>query len=124
MPTIEAMATGLPVVVTNWSGHTEYANPGNAFMINVECFEPIPPVDPWNDYVYKGARWARPSAHHLGVIFRSIVANPAGAKNIGRLGRESVIANYTWSASCRPFVCFDNISSFSYIVGPLWKVVT
>lgn len=101
MPIIEAMACGLPVVVTNWSGHTEYANSGNALMINVECFEPVPPVDPWNDYVYKGAMWARPSEHHLEVILRSIYANQAGAKNIGRLGRESIINNFTWSASCQ-----------------------
>lgn len=100
MPTIEAMATGLPVIVTNWSGHTEYANPGNALMINVECFEPVPPVDPFNDHVYKGAMWARPSAHHLGVLLRSVFENRPGAANIGRLGRESVLANYTWDAAC------------------------
>ncbi|MBO8126749.1 MAG: glycosyltransferase family 4 protein [Firmicutes bacterium] len=101
MPTIEAMAAGLPVVVTNWSGHTEYTNTGVAFMLNVECLEPVPPVDPWNDYVYKGAMWARPSEHHLTVILRSIYENKEGAKNIGRMGREHVLNNFTWDASCQ-----------------------
>ena len=37
---LQSMAAGLPVICTNYSAHTEYANDSNAMLINVDELEP------------------------------------------------------------------------------------
>lgn len=41
-PHVEAMASGLPVLATNWSGSTEFLNGGNGYPLPVSHLAPIP----------------------------------------------------------------------------------
>ena len=39
-PHVEAMASGTPVIATNWSGPTAYMNPSNSLPIRVQKMQP------------------------------------------------------------------------------------
>ncbi len=40
-PHVEAMACGLPVIATNWSGNTEYMDDSNSFLIDINGLVPV-----------------------------------------------------------------------------------
>jgi len=99
MPAIEAMATGLPVISTAWSGQMEFLQPAGAYLIEVEKLEPVPVQGIANDLVYGGALWARPSASHLRRLMRYVFENREEAAKAGISSREFVQRNYSWEAS-------------------------
>jgi len=53
---LEAMASGVPIVWTNWGGSTQYMNPANCYPV-----EPVAIVDVSNDDYFKTGSWAEPS---------------------------------------------------------------
>eukprot|EP00948_MAST-09A_sp_MAST-9A-sp1_P001258 g1258.t1 len=65
-PHSEAMASGIPVIATNWSGNTEFMNDQNSYLIRVSHFSTIP------DGAFKGHKWAEPDSNHLQEIFETI----------------------------------------------------
>jgi glycosyltransferase involved in cell wall biosynthesis len=60
LPILEAAASGLPVIATGWSGHTEFLGHGKYVSIYYQLGDVHPSrVD--NKIFVKGARWANPS---------------------------------------------------------------
>lgn len=101
MPAIEAMACGLPAIITNWSGHLEYVRPGMAYLIDIEGLEPVPPMSPPNDRIYAGARWAKPSLEGLKSLMRHVVENREEARQVGMAASAHVRGHYTWGHTAR-----------------------
>jgi glycosyltransferase involved in cell wall biosynthesis len=66
-PHMEAMALGLPVLATNWSGNTAFMNATNSFLIEVERFSEI------KKGPFRGHRWAEPSVASLRRLMREVV---------------------------------------------------
>tara|TARA_R110000824_G_scaffold22535_12_gene82430 strand:+ start:1425 stop:2591 length:1167 start_codon:yes stop_codon:yes gene_type:complete len=60
LPHLEAAASGLPVMATNWSSHVEFLGLGKFLAINYELKE-IPPERIDNRIFVNGMRWAEPS---------------------------------------------------------------
>src|SRR5262249_54099240 len=61
MPILEAMATGLPVIVTNYSGHLDFCHETNSFLIrNKGLVDSDPKCFP-----YIESQWADPDEEHL-----------------------------------------------------------
>ena len=60
MTVLEAMACGLPVIATNWSGYTEFFNAGNGYPVDYR----LVPAEARCPY-YAGFQWADPSYEHL-----------------------------------------------------------
>nr|XP_043634114.1 uncharacterized protein LOC122605270 [Erigeron canadensis] len=88
-PIVEAMAMSLPVVVTNWSGPTEYMNEKNSYLL---------PVDKMSEVIdgpFKGHMWAEPSVDKLRFLMRHVVNNPEEAKSKGKKAREDMIDKYS-----------------------------
>jgi glycosyltransferase involved in cell wall biosynthesis len=57
---LEMMSTGRPVIATDYGGHTEFATPDNALLIEVDELEPVD--DPVWMWVFTGRKvgdWAR-----------------------------------------------------------------
>jgi len=92
-PAAEAMAAGLPVIVTGWGGHRDFATPETAFLIEYKL-GPVPEGGRQEMGVPlpAGARWAEPSAEHLKALMREVVERPAWARARAEAGRRKVLA--------------------------------
>lgn len=97
-PVIEAMACGLPVICTNWSGPTEFINAENSYLLRVDGLEPVPGFAD-NEICRQGANWARPSLAHLKELMRHVYEHRDEARARGEVARSHVVENYTWVKS-------------------------
>lgn len=93
-PYIEAMATGLPVIGTRWSGNLEFMTEENSYLLEIEGLtevgeeEEIP--------FLRGHRWAVPSLHHLIELMRFLYKHPEEGQRKGRQARQDVIEKWSW----------------------------
>jgi glycosyltransferase involved in cell wall biosynthesis len=95
LPITEAMACGLPVIVTDYSAPVDYLNDDIAYMIPVE--ELVPVHDPY--FFPSGSAlgvWAQPDAGALRKLMRRVYENPEEAREKGRRARAEVCARWTW----------------------------
>jgi len=104
LPVIEAMACGLPAIVTNHSGVTEYANDVNAYMIGIDGMEEA--SDPiFHPHSGTHGRWARPSFTELKRLMRHVVTHRAEAEERG--ARAAADMKDKWSWDCAARAAFD-----------------
>ena len=92
-PFMEAMATGLPVLATRWSAHLEFMNDENSLLIDVERLEQADGVEV---PLYRGQRWAMPSATHLATLMRRVHEQPGEAKALGDRARRDMVEQWPW----------------------------
>ena len=92
-PYMEAMACGVPVIATRWSGCTEFLDDSNALLIDIEGLEPIDERTEIPSHV--GHRWAIPSREHLVDLLRS-ARRPDLVDPLARRAREDVVARWSW----------------------------
>ena len=55
-PLLESTMTGLPVIVTNWSGHTDFLNEEHSMLIGGEL-KKIPKSQVWKDILIPESQW-------------------------------------------------------------------
>jgi glycosyltransferase involved in cell wall biosynthesis len=95
---LEAMATGLPLIATNWSGPVEYLDPADSYPLSYEL------VDAEGIEVlgvrYFG-QWAEPNYEHLRNLMRWIYEHPEEAREKGRLASLRVSKEWTWDRVAR-----------------------
>src|SRR5439155_8208303 len=70
---LEAMATGLPLVATNWSGPAEYLDPEDGFPLSYRLVDTLGLSS--NGVRYFG-RWAEPDYEHLRHLLRWLYEHP------------------------------------------------
>jgi len=92
MPILEAMACGIPVITTRYSGHLDFCNDDNSFLIRVDHFEPAFGSD-GNDW--RGS-WAVPDSEHLKDLMREACNSRDTIKQVGMKGYNHVKDRYTW----------------------------
>ncbi|WP_078412219.1 glycosyltransferase family 4 protein [Priestia abyssalis] len=90
LPALEAMASGLPVITTNWSAHLDFVNHENGYLIEIERLEPIPSFGIPNDRIYKGSQWAVPSYTDIRKWMRYVYEHPHDVEKKGKIAREHV----------------------------------
>lgn len=88
-PIVEAMAMALPVIVTNWSGPTEYLNEENSYLLEVDHFSEV------SEGPFRGHLWAEPSVDRLRFFMRHVMRNPEEGESKGRKAREDMIGKYS-----------------------------
>lgn len=85
LPILEAAASGLPVIATNWSGHLDFMNEGKFISVFYQL-QPVHDSRVDNKIFMKGARWAEPSEEDFKkriVKFRNSPSTPREwAKNL------------------------------------------
>jgi glycosyltransferase involved in cell wall biosynthesis len=98
IPILEAMACKIPVIVTNYSGHLDFCNNKNSFLIECDHYN-SPLFDEKDDYVSasKMAVGAKPSLEHLKWTMRYIYENHK-EKTIKRKVEDAyeTAKGYTW----------------------------
>lgn len=92
IPFMEAMALGKPVIGTRWSGHLDFMNDGNSFLVDIEGLENVADEMREDNELYEADhRWAKPSASHLRTRMREVYEQRERARSVGRQAREDVI---------------------------------
>ena len=95
---MEAMACGLPVITTHYSGQTEFVNEKNAYLVGIKGFVDIKDTLFFNPKLYHG-QWAEPDFEQLGYLMRYVYENRDEAKKKGDFASTDVKQNWTWDKS-------------------------
>jgi len=87
----EAMLLGKPVVLTGWSGNTDYMTPDNSAAVGYEL------VKLGRDYgQYKSHQvWAEPDINEAARWMRRLVGEPGLAERIGGRARETIESRFS-----------------------------
>lgn len=87
----EAMRLGKPVVLTNWSGNTDYMTPDNSAAVGYEL------VSLGRDYgQYKSHQvWAEPDVEEAARWMRRLVDEPGLAEAMGARSRETIESRFS-----------------------------
>jgi glycosyltransferase involved in cell wall biosynthesis len=86
----EAMLLGVPVIVTDYSGSTDYATSETALLVDYELI-------PVSEYDYPGAtgqRWADANTATAARQMRWVYENRKAARALGRRGHEQISSMY------------------------------
>jgi len=102
LPIIEAIATGLPTIVTHYSGQTEFLTPEMAYLLDYTLTDiPIPFfLSKDNDY----GQWAQPDMQQFRYYMRYIYENQDEAKQKGLNAARIVHEKWTWKHAAKKAV--------------------
>ena len=98
----EAMAMGVPVLATAWSGVLDFMDETCAAMVP---FTPTPVVDPQG--VYRGQSWAEPDVDAAAQALVRLRGDPGLRRRLGEAGRARVaerLSPQAWFATLPPAV--------------------
>lgn len=91
---LEAMATGLPTVATNWSGPADYLDQEDSFPLDYDL---VDAGGSWALGTQFFGQWAEPSVEHLQVLMRWMYEHPAESSESGCKASARVHSQWTWS---------------------------
>jgi len=97
-PFMEAMALEIPVIGTNWSGHLEFMNEHNSYLIEVERMVTVPESMPAH---FHGHRWAEPSVEHLKTLMLEVYRHRERAKEKAKEARKSLFPRFSMKETGR-----------------------
>ena len=100
LPIMEAMACGLPVIASMWSGPTDFMSQDIAYVLDVEKLKPAAGTCPY----YEGFNWAEPSYEHLRTLMRHVYENRDEARMVGRRASREILARWTVSQSVNKMI--------------------
>lgn len=96
----DAMSTGLPVIMTDWSGLAEIADPRYSYPISVAELEPAPrecsSYHPGIVGTGNIGNFARPNVQELREAMREVYENPTGARMRGLAAADWMRRQWTW----------------------------
>ncbi len=95
IPFMEAMATGLPTIGTRWSGHLDFMNDENSYLIDVKRFVETDHEMLKFNPEYAGLQYAEPDTEHLIHLMRHVHKNRQAASDLGQKARRDICANWT-----------------------------
>lgn len=99
LPIIEALACGLPTIVTNYSGQTEYLTKEMAYLLDYEFEDINIPFFASKDGYY--GQWARPDMNQFRYYLRYIYENQEEARQKGLNAAKNVHENWTWEHAAK-----------------------
>ncbi|HEU5433943.1 MAG TPA: glycosyltransferase [Thermomicrobiales bacterium] len=90
---LEAMATGLPTIATNWSGPADYLDPADSLPLRYRLVDAA--ATEANGVRYFG-EWAEPDVDHLRTLLRWLYEHRTEAARMGRLASARAHRDWTW----------------------------
>jgi glycosyltransferase involved in cell wall biosynthesis len=100
LPVAEAMACGLPAVVTDAGPVSDYCDGSTAYLVAADRREF--PTDRVGELETVGRPWlSEPRPDALVEALRAAANDPSGARTRGRLAAERIRAGWTWDHTAR-----------------------
>jgi glycosyltransferase involved in cell wall biosynthesis len=111
LPISEAMSCGVPPIVTDYSGPTEFVHEGVGYPVRVRGMsflkDPVFYPTAWHRLPSFG-RWAEPDPAHVRARLRQAVDEPDGLRARGVAARLEMVERWTWQrAGERARQCLD-----------------
>lgn len=101
IPPLEAMATGLPTIIADNTGMSEYADPGYNFVVSTEKTAPAQRYpQKWGDV----GNWYEPSYTELKAMMKWVYENRQVAKEIGKDASAWVHKNWTYDNTAEKMI--------------------
>ncbi len=94
LPVAEAMASGLPVIVTDYGACLDFCTAENALFVP-SAQTPVEMTEIGPSSI--GYWWAEPNADALAGIMRRVVDDPSVVSGMGEAGRRRILAEFTWN---------------------------
>jgi glycosyltransferase involved in cell wall biosynthesis len=113
LPALEAMATGLPVIATNWSGMADFLDPDDSLPLEYTL------ENPGGYGVYTArfwGQWAEPSYEHLRALLRWLYEHPDDGAALGRRAAARVRRDWTWAGPARQL--YDDLDALAHGITP------
>ena len=95
LPVAEAMACGLPAIVTDKGSCRDFCNEDNSYLINSEIVTINKILNAKESY------WANPDKESLKKLMKYAYNNRQEARNIGKTASEFIRTNFTWDCTAR-----------------------
>jgi GT2 family glycosyltransferase len=92
MPLLEAMASGLPAIATDWGAHREFFHPGVGYPLAIRGTVPAVAKCPY----YAGFSWAEPDGDHLRHLLREVYEHQQEARALGVAAAAEVASRWSW----------------------------
>ena len=102
LPPLEAMATGIPAIMTNWSGLADFGNKEDCLMLDYK----LEPAENFTKEIYKEecGDWAEPDFEDLKSKMRWAYEHKDKIKKMGKKASERVHRDWTWDKMTKEFL--------------------
>jgi len=100
LPIMEAMACGLPVITTNYSGQTEFVTENNAYLTDIKGLVDIKDPVFFDPRRYHG-QWAEPDFEHFKDRMRYVYEHRDEAEKKGVFAAGDMQQNWEWDNGAR-----------------------
>jgi len=98
LPYCEASLSGLPIIGTNFSGHTMFLNKNNSYLLDVDDILPLPSgtmhVSYWDNLEMARLKDEK-TIKNAGKLMREVFENYKEAKNKNKKLKEYIMSNYS-----------------------------
>jgi hypothetical protein len=104
----EAGACEIPVISSNYSGHTEFLNKDNSYLVDVDQYVVSDSRLSWISHFYEGQKFplfGDPAVQQTREYMRRVYENKKEAKKKAKKLRKNLVENYTWTK------CVDRVES-------------
>lgn len=126
LPILEAMFQETPVITTNYSGHLDFCNEENSYLIDYKL-----EYAKDSELVNIGAKWAEPDIEHLKKLMREIYLGGTGNTTLKEIIEKKVknakktAEKYTWENTAKVALEFiKEIESISYLKDKTIAVIS
>lgn len=101
MPILEAAATGMPTIFTNWSSPAEYLDDSNSYPCSLSPYAGTAFTKAYPGAPGDNGMWANIHIGHLKHLMYDVIRNYAAAKVKGQKAHEDVKRRFNWKESAR-----------------------
>jgi glycosyltransferase involved in cell wall biosynthesis len=102
LPLLEAAASGLPVIATNWSGHKDFLDLGEWTKIKKTLIE-VPPQRIDGKIFVPGAKWAQPNRTDFVKKINYFIKNEEETRKKAQLLRDRVVEKFSFASIAKDY---------------------